>query len=145
MTSDVFDAPTRSRVMRSVKGKNTRPEKAVRSLLHAMGYRFRLHRQDLPGSPDVVLPGRRAAIFVHGCFWHGHDCKRGDRPPKTNAEYWRRKRAGNVARDRERRSELEALGWRVLVIWECEVKDAEALGDKLRTFLGTPGARAGRT
>jgi len=95
--------------MRAVKGKNTRPEQAVRSLLHALGYRFRLHRQDLPGCPDIVLPGRRAAIFVHGCFWHGHDCKRGDRPPKHNAEYWSRKRAGNVARDKKRRNEIEAL------------------------------------
>lgn len=121
--------------MARVRSEDTGPEKTLRSLLHAMGYRFRLHRQDLPGSPDVVLPGRRAAIFVHGCFWHGHDCKRGDRPPKTNAEYWSRKRAGNVTRDKKRRAELEALGWRVLVVWECEIKDAEALKDKLRAFL----------
>jgi len=134
VTSDVFDAPTRSRVMRAVKGKNTRPEQAVRSLLHALGYRFRLHRKDLPGSPDIVLPGRKAVIFVHGCFWHGHACKRGSRAPKTNADYWTKKLAGNVARDARTRVELEALGWRVLVVWECEIK-AESLADKLRMFL----------
>jgi DNA mismatch endonuclease (patch repair protein) len=130
--------------MRAVKGKDTRPEKAVRSLLHAMGYRFRLHRRDLPGCPDVVLPGRRAAVFVHGCFWHGHDCARGDRPPKNNAEYWRRKRAGNVARDAKRRAELAALGWRVLVVWECEIRDSAALAGRLRAFLGRPGPPAER-
>ena len=97
---------TRSEVMARVKGKDTRPERAVRSLLHAMGYRFRLHRRDLPGSPDIVLPGRSAVIFVHGCFWHGHGCKRGSRAPKSNADYWTRKLAGNVARD--------ARSWRPL-------------------------------
>jgi DNA mismatch endonuclease (patch repair protein) len=140
MTSDVFDAPTRSRVMRSVKGKNTRPERAVRSLLHALGYRFRLHRKDLPGSPDIVLPGRKAVVFVHGCFWHGHGCKRGSRAPKANADYWTKKLVGNVARDARTRAELEALGWRVLVVWECEIKEAEALADKLRAFLGSTSA-----
>jgi len=125
--------------MARVHSKDTGPEKTVRSLLHAMGYRFRLQRRDLPGCPDIVLPGRRAAIFVHGCFWHGHDCKRGDRPPRRNAEYWSRKRAGNAARDKKRQAELEALGWRVLVIWECEIRDAESLRRKLQTFLGAPG------
>ncbi len=123
--------------MRAVKGKNTRPEQAVRSLLHALGYRFRLHRRDLPGSPDIVLPGRKAVILVHGCFWHGHGCKRGSRTPKANADYWNMKLAGNVARDARTRAELEALGWRVLVVWECEIK-AEGLADKLRAFLQAP-------
>lgn len=139
------DTAARSRVMRAVKGKDTRPEKAVRSLLHALGYRFRLHRRDLPGSPDIVLPGRQAAIFVHGCFWHGHDCARGDRPPRDNAEYWRRKRAGNVARDAKRQAELMALGWRVLVVWECEMRDAAALAGRLRAFLGRTGPATTRS
>lgn len=139
MTTDVFDAPTRSWVMRAVKGRNTRPERAVRSLLHALGYRFRLHRKDLPGSPDIVLPGRKAVIFVHGCFWHGHGCKRGSRAPKTNADYWTKKLAGNIARDARTRAELKALGWQVLVVWECEIK-TEGLADKLRAFLGSTSA-----
>lgn len=133
---DVFDAPTRSRVMRAVKGKNTRPEQAVRSLLHSLGYRFRLHRRDLPGAPDITLPGRRAVIFVHGCFWHGHPCKRGNRAPKANAEYWTRKLERNIARDSAAREKLESLGWRVLVVWECEIKDRDALADRFRAFLG---------
>lgn len=136
MTTDVFDAPTRSRVMRAVKGKNTRPEQAVRSLLHFLGYRFRLHRRDLPGFPDIILPGRKAVILVHGCFWHGHDCKRGSRTPKANADYWVSKIGRNMARDARTRAALEAQGWRVLVVWECEIKDAETLAAKLRAFLG---------
>lgn len=131
---------TRSEVMARIKGKDTGPEKAVRSFLHALGYRFRLHRKDLPGSPDIVLPGRKAVIFVHGCFWHGHGCKRGSRAPKTNADYWTRKLAGNVARDAKRQAELVVLGWRVLVVWECEMKEAEALMDKLRAFLDSTPA-----
>jgi len=127
--------------MRAVKGKNTRPEQAVRSLLHALGYRFRLHRKDLPGSPDIVLHGRKAVILVHGCFWHGHGCKRGRRAPKTNADYWTRKLAGNAARDARAKAELEAVGWRVLVVWECETEDRETLAGKLRTFLGSLPAK----
>lgn len=135
MTTDVFDAPTRSRVMRAVKGKNTRPEQAVRSLLHSLGYRFRLHRRDLPGSPDIVLPGRKAVILVHGCFWHGHACKRGSRTPKANADYWISKIGRNTARDARTRAELEALGWRVLVVWECEIKNKMTLAGRLQDFL----------
>lgn len=122
--------------MARVKGKNTRPELTVRSLLHSLGYRFRLHRRDLPGSPDIVLPGRKTVVFVHGCFWHGHDCKRGGRLPKANADYWVSKIGRNTARDARARAELEAQGWRVLVIWECEIKEANALAAKLRAFLG---------
>lgn len=121
--------------MRAVKGKNTRPEQAVRSLLHSLGYRFRLHRRTLPGSPDIVLPGRKAVIFVHGCFWHGHDCKRGARTPKANADYWVGKIGRNMARDARARAELEAQGWRVLVVWECEIKNPDDLAAKLRAFL----------
>jgi DNA mismatch endonuclease (patch repair protein) len=121
--------------MRAVKGKDTKPEQAVRSLLHALGYRFRLHRRDLPGSPDIVFPGRKAAIFVHGCFWHGHTCTRGGRMPKANADYWAGKLARNKARDATARAALEALGWRVLTVWECEIRDAAVLADRLRDFL----------
>jgi DNA mismatch endonuclease (patch repair protein) len=135
VTADVFDTPTRSRVMRAVKGINTRPEQTVRSLLHALGYRFRLHRRDLPGSPDIVFPGRKAVIFVHGCFWHGHGCTRGNRMPKANADYWAKKLARNTARDAKAKAALEALGWRVLTVWECEIKDAAMLADRLRDFL----------
>lgn len=126
--------------MARVKGKDTGPEQAVRSLLHALGYRFRLHRRDLPGSPDIVFPGRKAVILVHGCFWHGHACKRGSRTPKANADYWISKIGRNTARDARTRAELEALGWRVLVVWECEIKDRVALADKLQAFLGSTPA-----
>lgn len=138
MPSDVFDAATRSQVMRAVKSKDTKPEKTVRSLLHALGYRFRLHRRDLPGSPDIVFPGRKAVIFVHGCFWHGHDCKRGTRTPKTNTDYWIKKIARNKARDVETQAKLEAMGWRVLVLWECAIKEREDLTNTLRAFLDNP-------
>lgn len=133
---DVFTPDERSRVMRAVKGKNTTPEMIVRRMAHALGYRYRLHRKDLPGSPDLVFAGRKAVIFVHGCFWHGHDCKRGSRQPKTNAEYWRAKIARNVDRDAANLQALENQGWRALVLWECELKDREALAERLRGFLG---------
>lgn len=132
---DVYDAATRSRVMRAVKGKNTSPEKTVRSLLHGLGYRYRLHRRDLPGTPDLVFPSRRAVIFVHGCFWHGHDCPRGRREPKSNADYWRKKRAANVSRDKQTLARLEELGWRTMVVWECELKNREDLIKRLIAFL----------
>ena len=134
--TDVFTPDKRSAVMRQVKGKNTSPELKVRRLLHRLGARFRLHRKDLPGAPDIVLPGRRLAIFVHGCFWHGHDCARGARTPKQNRDYW----LGKIGRNRERdvvsRAALVALGWRVETIWECELKDAGVLDDRLRRLLG---------
>lgn len=123
--------------MQSVGSKNTGPELAARRLLHAKGYRFRLHRRDLPGSPDIVLPGRKKVIFVHGCFWHWHGCAKGQLP-KSRPEYWGEKLAANKARDRTRMVELEALGWRALVVWQCEVGDQEALTAKLRAFLGPP-------
>lgn len=132
--------PARSAVMRAVRGKNTGPELKVRRAAHALGYRFRLHRKDLPGSPDLVFPRLKAAIFVHGCFWHGHDCARGARTPKTNEDYWRAKIARNVARDARTSAELEALGWRVETIWECELKDLPSLNDRLKRALGSTGA-----
>lgn len=122
--------------MRAVKGKDTKPEMTVRRAAHALGFRFRLHRKDLPGSPDLVFPRLNTAVFVHGCFWHSHDCARGARMPKTNADYWRAKIARNVARDARVRGELEALGWTVMTIWECELKDADALAERLKQVLG---------
>ena len=128
--------------MARVKGRDTGPERAVRSLLWSAGYRYRLNRRDLPGTPDIVLPGRRAAVFVHGCFWHGHDCPRGARQPKANAEYWRAKIARNVARDARNQADLTALGWRPLVVWECETRDRAALSRRLNRFLSRPGSSA---
>lgn len=133
--SDVFTPEKRSAVMRRVKGKDTSPELAVRKALTALGARYRLNRKDLPGSPDIVMAGRRLAIFVHGCFWHGHDCARGSRVPKANREYWTAKVARNVARDARTAAELAAAGWRVETIWECELKDAEALRARLEGLL----------
>ena len=117
--------------MRQVGSKDTGPERAVRRLLTALGLRYRLHRKDLPGAPDIVLPGRRLALFVHGCFWHGHDCKRGARAPKTNEGYWRAKIARNVARDATSLTALADLGWRAEVVWECELKTPDALTERL--------------
>jgi DNA mismatch endonuclease (patch repair protein) len=137
-------SPERSRIMRAVKGKNTKPELIVRKLLHAAGYRYRLHRADLPGKPDMVFPGRRKAVFVHGCFWHGHDCKRGARAPKENADYWRTKIARNKERDCTNRLALESCGWSLIVVWECELADLPAVKDRLATFLNSPMQTAGQ-
>ncbi|MFN3324992.1 MAG: very short patch repair endonuclease [Bryobacteraceae bacterium] len=126
----------RSRIMRAVKGADTTPELAVRRVAHGMGFRFRLHRKDLPGKPDLTFPRLRKVIFVHGCFWHGHDCARGARVPVQNRDYWTLKVARNVERDRNAQSELQRLGWKSLVVWECEIKDQECLRRTLRRFLG---------
>jgi DNA mismatch endonuclease (patch repair protein) len=134
-STDVYSAEKRSAVMRRVKGRNTSPELAVRRVLTALGARYRLHRKDLPGKPDIVMPGRRLAVFVHGCFWHGHDCARGARVPKANRDYWVGKVARNRARDAASRAALEASGWRVEAIWECELKDRPALRERLRALL----------
>ncbi len=144
--SDVFSREKRSEVMRRVRGRDTRPERKVRSLLTRMGLRYRLHRKDLPGSPDVVFANRRVALFVHGCFWHGHDCPRGARVPKANADYWIRKIARNRARDAEVQQTLAQAGWRTLVVWECELKDEARLAAHLAAELGAPpaGPRASR-
>jgi DNA mismatch endonuclease (patch repair protein) len=128
---------SRSALMSRIASKNTAPELRVRKLLHSLGYRFRLHRRDLPGTPDIVLPSRHAAIFVHGCFWHAHGCRIG-RPPRTNVEFWTAKRERNVARDQENRAALEALGWRVLEVWQCETRDLEFLSDRLQDFCPFP-------
>jgi len=113
--------------MAAIKGKNTRPELRVRSLLHSLGYRFRLHRKDLPGKPDIVLPKHHLAIFVHGCFWHCHDCRYGRVIPATRPEFWATKRGGNVERDKRKQDALEAAGWKVITIWECQTRDDETL------------------
>ncbi len=131
--------PVRSRTMRAVKSKNTTPEMIVRRLVHGMGYRFRLHRKDLPGSPDLVFPSRRLALFVHGCFWHGHDCARGARMPKTNADYWTAKIGRNRRRDADNIRALKAAGWRSCIIWECELRDMDRLREKLAAALEEGG------
>jgi DNA mismatch endonuclease, patch repair protein len=133
--TDVYGPEKRSAVMRRVKGRDTTPELKVRKLLTALGARYRLHRKDLPGRPDIVMPGRRLAIFVHGCFWHGHDCPRGARVPKANRDYWVAKVSRNRARDAVARAALTSLGWRVETIWECELREAETLGGRLSALL----------
>ncbi len=134
MKPDAPDA-ARSAIMRAVRGKDTAPERAVRRLLRGFAPGYRLHRKDVPGRPDVAYVGRKAAIFVHGCFWHGHDCARGARAPKANAEYWRAKIAKNRARDARHLAALAGLGWRALVVWECEIRDEGALARRLRAFV----------
>lgn len=121
-STDVFTPGQRSAVMRAVKSSNTKPEIALRKALFALGYRYRLNVKTLPGKPDLVLAKHRTVIFVHGCFWHGHDCKRGGRVPKTNRAYWTAKIARNQARDAGNEAALKALGWRVITVWECELK-----------------------
>lgn len=127
----------RSKNMAAIKSRDTIPEMLVRRMLHGLGYRYRLHRRDLPGSPDIVFPGRQAAILVQGCFWHQHDAAEcGARPPKSNQDYWLPKLRRNVERDAKNLLSLAEAGWRVLVVWECEVQDKEALERKLVNFLG---------
>ena len=125
----------RSAVMRAVKSRDTTPERIVREILRGFAPHYRLHRKDVPGQPDIAYVGRRLAIFVHGCFWHGHDCKRGARMPKANADYWKTKIAKNRARDAVHQEKLVASGWRALIVWECELKDKDALEKKLHEFL----------
>ena len=129
------DPEIRSRIMRAVKGENTTPELIVRRLAFAMGYRFRLHRKDLPGKPDLVFPGKHKVIFVHGCFWHAHDCARGARMPKANRAYWLNKIARNSVRDKANSAALQSRGWRVAVIWECELKHIDRVKARVAKFL----------
>lgn len=131
---------SRSALMSRIRSKNTAPELIVRRLLHRMGFRFRLHRKDLPGNPDIVLPGRRTAIFVHGCFWHGHGCKIG-RPPKSRPDFWLPKLERNRDRDAENEAALVADGWRVLTLWQCEIRDADRLEARLSEALTTPAPK----
>lgn len=136
------DVPSaRRRNMAAIRGRDTKPELRLRRLLHALGYRFRLQGRDLPGRPDIVLPRRRKAIFVHGCFWHRHGCKNSVLP-KARAEWWAEKLARNVERDRAAVASLEAMGWSVLTVWECEAKDGAQVSDSIQRFLGPPGSPA---
>src|SRR5690606_17133831 len=121
--------------MARIRSRDTEPERLVRSLLHLLGYRFRIHRADLPGSPDIVLPRRHTVVFVHGCFWHQHSCKAG-RIPRSRIEYWGQKLARNQARDRRNVGKLRRGGWRVITVWECELKDPEKLERRLLRLLG---------
>lgn len=127
----------RSRTMRAIRSKGMKPEVAVRRLVHGMGYRYRLHRHDLPGRPDLVFPDRRKVIFVHGCFWHQHNdpaCKFTHRP-KSNRDYWLPKLERNAVRDTEHQASLKESGWDVLVLWECDVKNGDGIAGRIRQFL----------
>jgi DNA mismatch endonuclease (patch repair protein) len=133
--TDVHTPEQRSRNMAAIKGANTKPEMRVRSLLHSLGYRFRLHRKDLPGKPDIVLPRYRTVILVHGCFWHCHDCRWGSVKPKTRAEFWTAKRQGTIDRDARNIAALKVGGWKVIVIWECQSRSDEELRGLLAMHL----------
>lgn len=132
--ADTRSPEQRRRIMQAVRTKDTGPEWTVRRWLHSRGYRYRLHPKNLPGRPDIVLPGKRLAIFVHGCFWHGHGCSKG-KAPKSRLEYWAPKLEANRARDARKARELGEFGWRVLTIWQCEVNDEVALSDALSPAL----------
>jgi DNA mismatch endonuclease (patch repair protein) len=132
---DMVSQTRRSEIMRSICSTNTTPEVAVRSALHALGYRFRLHRKDLPGTPDIVLPKLKSVIFVHGCFWHHHNCPRGNHVPKSNTEYWVGKIQRNIKRDNRNARLLRQMGWRRFVVWECQSKDASKLAGRLSSLL----------
>jgi DNA mismatch endonuclease, patch repair protein len=135
---DIVDRSTRSRMMSGIRGKNTKPEMLVRKALFAAGLRYRLHRRDLPGSPDIVLPGRHIAIFVHGCFWHQHEDCRFAKLPRSRPEFWAAKLAGNVERDRKSQEALITQGWRMLSVWECATRDpviANSLGTLLTSWI----------
>jgi len=134
---DTRSPEQRHRIMQSVKSKNTKPEWTVRHLLHRLGYRYRLHVRNLPGKPDIVFTKKKKAIFVHGCYWHGHGCRIGQ-PPKSNLEYWLPKIAANQERDARKQREIDSLGWSVLVVWQCEMKDPIDLESRLTQFLGDP-------
>jgi DNA mismatch endonuclease, patch repair protein len=136
--------PARSANMSKVRGKNTKPEIAVRRAAHALGLRFRLHRRDLPGTPDLVFSRRKTAIFVHGCFWHRHEgCRKAGPAPKTRTEFWQAKFDRNTARDARNADALMAAGWNVATVWECETRDPEKLTDQLRSIFNLPDRVAG--
>ncbi|MBZ5630607.1 MAG: very short patch repair endonuclease [Acidobacteriia bacterium] len=129
---------SRSALMSRIHGKDTAPELLVRQLLHGLGYRFRLHRRSLPGTPDIVFPSRQKAIFVNGCFWHAHGCRIG-RSPKSRLEFWQPKLERTRARDTENKADLRRIGWTVLTIWQCQTRAPEKLANKLVSFLGPAG------
>jgi DNA mismatch endonuclease (patch repair protein) len=131
---DKLTKERRSWNMSRIRAKNTKPEISVRSMLHRMGYRFRVHPEGLPGRPDIVLPKHRTIIFVHGCFWHGHDQCKDFAPPKTRTEWWMAKISGNKQKDAENVTRLKALGWQVIVVWECELTP-DRIGDSMRSVV----------
>jgi DNA mismatch endonuclease (patch repair protein) len=135
--TDVFTPEKRSAVMRAVRSRDTAPEMTLRKALFARGFRYRVNVRTLPGSPDLVFPRHRAVLFVHGCFWHGHACKRGRNVPKSNADYWRAKIARNRARDRAAVAALRKMGWRVKISWECYLKDSEFEANKVAGWLNS--------
>lgn len=131
---DTISSEERSALMSRIRSKNTLPEMAVRSILHRLGYRFRLHRKDLPGLPDIVLPRHRKIVLVHGCFWHGHTCRLASKP-KSNETYWSTKIQANRARDARNLKALTQQGWTVLELWECEVRKLEGIEERLSSFM----------
>lgn len=135
VVTDIHTREVRSANMAAVRNRDTKPELAVRRLLHGMGYRFRLHNRELPGTPDLVLARHRVVVFVHGCFWHKHECRAGRSTPKTRAEFWEAKRNANVARDERHMAALMSSNWRVLVVWECWTGDLPNLAGRLATFM----------
>jgi DNA mismatch endonuclease (patch repair protein) len=135
--ADVLTAEQRHRNMVAIKGRDTRPEMHVRSLLHSLGYRYRLHQKDLPGKPDLVFPRLRKIIFVHGCFWHMHRCRYGRVIPATNTDFWQKKRNSNVERDKQNIATLRKFGWDILILWECQTKDSDILRRYVSKFLPT--------
>lgn len=137
--TDIVQPHVRSRMMSGIKGKNSKPEILVRRLLFASGFRFRLHRRDLPGTPDIVLPSRKIAIFVHGCFWHAHNGCRYFKLPSTRPEFWKSKLQGNVDRDQNAIANLMSTGWRVLSIWECATREfqAQELGEQIIAWINS--------
>ena len=132
---DTLSKEKRSWNMSRIRGKDTKPEIVVRSLLHAMGYRFRLHRKDLPGKPDIVLPKYNTLIFVHGCFWHRHDGCKYAYMPKSRIEFWKKKFEGTIKRDIEHLKKLNGMGWKIQIIWECEINNIDTLKRKIRSIL----------
>lgn len=140
---DIISPAQRSALMARIRGKDTRPERIVRSLLHKLGYRFRLHARDLPGRPDVVFRSRQVAVFIHGCFWHRHDCGAAY-TPKTRSEFWKQKFKDNIRRDYQARMQLESSGWRVVVVWECQVEDHATLSRRLTAVLDVTKRRFNR-
>jgi len=132
---DIYTPQQRSKLMAKIHGKNTTPELVVRKLAYGLGFRYRLHYKNLPGKPDLVFPGKKKVIFVHGCFWHRHDCPKGQQLPKSRTDFWLPKLARNKERDREVQDKLASLGWEVLVIWDCQIKKSDVLIKKLKDFL----------
>lgn len=139
--ADTRTPDERRRIMQAVRTRDTEPELAVRRLLHAEGFRYRLHVKDLPGRPDIVFPGRKKVIFVNGCFWHSHACAKG-RAPTSRVEYWGPKLAANCERDARNKRQLRAMGWSVMTVWQCQMRDSERLAAKTIAFLNRVGRKS---